>query len=245
MVLKNASCNRLAIVILTLVASTLYSETAKSPNAVGSTYRNGILLLHRGPALLGEVSEFQDFYFIRNDKVGKKIPKDQVVDFVSEEYYKKIKDSSAFRSAIESLIFFHASSDKQWRGFPEDNKPTDGRFEDSFTLWIKIGLLVLTAAAYADAAQQNHSLQNSYSGFNDREKRAFQNSYQRYQVVAGLTVGFFAFSTIKAYVRFGRNENYKDLQIQGREIRSISEITDLRSPLSGIQNVQFGITHNF
>ncbi|RHX78817.1 hypothetical protein [Leptospira yasudae] len=228
-----------------LAAASLYSETAKSRNIAGSSYRSGILLLNRGAALQGEVSEFQDFYFIRSEKIGKKIPKDQAIDFVSEEYYKKIKDSSAFRSAMESLIFFNASADKQWRGFPEENKPTNGKFEDSFTLWIKIGLLLLTAAAYADAAQQNSSLKNSYSGFNDREKRAFQNSYQRYQMIAGLTVGFFTFTAIKAYIRFGRNENYKDLQIPERELRPISEAIDPRSPLSGITNIQFGITHNF
>ncbi|EMY78557.1 hypothetical protein LEP1GSC060_3958 [Leptospira weilii serovar Ranarum str. ICFT] len=239
MVLKNAS-RIVSILLVGCTTASLFSENQK-----GSAFRNGILLLNNGPALSGEVSEFEDFYFIRNSKVGKKIPKDQVTDFISEEYYKKIKNSSSFRNAWKSLLYWNASADTQWRGFPREDVATSGQFEDSYTFWIKVALLLLTAAAYADTNQQNHSLKNAYSGFNEKEKRTFQNSYATYQAVAAITIGFFSFTTVKAYVRFGRNENYKDLQIQGRELKSVGEAFDSKSPLSGIPTVQFGITQTF
>lgn len=242
MVLKNAF-KRVVILIVLVVgcATNLFGENVGE----NTRFRNGILILKDGPALSGEVGEFSDYYFIRNSKIGKKIQKEQVIDFVSEEYYQKIKYSSAIRGAGQSLLYWNASADTQWKGFPKEGVSTNGQFEDSYTLWIKIGLVLLTAAAYADANQQNQSLKNSYSGFNDKEKNAFQNSYTRYQALAAVTAGFFAFTTIKAFVRFGRNENYKDLKIHERELKSISETPGQRSPLSGIQNVQFGITHNF
>ncbi|WP_078127579.1 hypothetical protein [Leptospira alexanderi] len=239
MVLKNAA-RIVSILLVGCTTASLFSE-----NQNGSTFRNGVLLLNNGPGLSGEVSEFRDFYFIRNSKIGKKIPKDQVTDFISEEYYKKIKNSSSFRSAWESFLYWNASADTQWRGFPREDVATSGQFEDSYTFWIKVGLLLLTAAAYADANRQNQSLKNAHSGFDRREKETFQNSYIRYQAVAAVTIGFFMFTTIKAYVRFGRNENYKDLQIQGRELKSVGEAFDLKSPLSGISTVQFGITQTF
>lgn len=50
---------------------------------------------------------------------------------------------------------------------------------------------------------------------------------------------------VSTQIATGKNENYKDLKIHERELKSISETPGQRSPLSGIQNVQFGITHNF
>ncbi|MCH1912495.1 hypothetical protein L9Z41_11265 [Leptospira noguchii] len=233
------------ILLLFLVGVTTTSLFSENQTIGETQYRKGILLLNSGSALSGEVGEFQDFYFIRNFKIGKKIPKDQVVDFVSEEYYNKIKHSSNLKSAFGSLVFFNASADKQWRGFPQDNSPNDGRLEDFFTLWIKISLLLLTAAAYADADERNHSLKNAYSGFNEREKHAFQNSYTRYQILGGIAIGFFTFTTLKAYVRFGKNDHYKDLQIQGRELRSFGETVDPRTSMLGIPNIQFAFTLYF
>ncbi|WP_061266428.1 hypothetical protein [Leptospira interrogans] len=233
------------ILFVFLVGSTTTSLFSENQTSGEIQYRKGILLLNNGPALFGEVGEFQGFYFIRNSKIGKKVSKDQVIDFVSEEYYNKIKYSSALKSVFRSLVFFNASADKQWRGFPQDNSPTDGRLEDFFTLWIKIGLLLLTAAAYADADERNHSLKNAYSGFNGKEKHAFQNSYTRYQILGGITIGFFTFTTIKAYVRFGKNDHYKDLQIQGRELRPFGETLDPRTSVWGTSNIQFAFTLYF
>ncbi|MCG6195332.1 hypothetical protein LFX25_18995 [Leptospira sp. FAT2] len=239
MVLKNTA----RIVLFLLVVCT--ATDTFSENANPSPFRTGILLLKDGSAFSGEVGEFQEYYFIRNSKIGKKIPKEQIVDFVSEEYYKNIKNSSAFRSAWESLLYWNASADAQWKGFPNESVAPNGQFENSYTLWVKVGLVLLTAAAYVDTNQQNQSLKNSYSGFNDKEKHTFQNSYTRYQTLAAITVGFFTFTTIKAYVRFGKNETYKDLQIQNRELKPIGEGTDTRSSSFGIPAIQLGITHHF
>lgn len=233
------------IFLLFLVGVTTTSLFSEKQTSGETQYRKGILLLNNGPALSGEVGEFQDFYFIRNSKIGKKISKDQVVDFISEEYYNKIIYSSALKSAFGSLVFFNASADKQWRGFPQDNFTNDGRLEDFFILWIKISLLLLTAVAYVDADEKNHSLKNAYSGFNDKEKHAFQNSYTRYQILGGVTIGFFTFTTVKAYVRFGKNDHYKDLQIQGRELRSFGETSDPKTSLLGAPNIQFAFTLYF
>lgn len=210
-----------------------------------SSFRSGILLLKDGPGVQGEVSDLSDSYFIRNSKIGKKISKNQVLDFVSDEYIRRIQNSSAIESAWESLIYFHASSETQWKGFPRDPNSGNGQWEDSYTRWIKAALLLLTTAAYADAVQQNNALKNSYSGFNGHEKAAFQNANTRYQTLAGITLGFFTFTTIKAYVRFGRNDHYQDLRIPGREIKSVSDWIDPKASLSGISSVQFGITQNF
>lgn len=93
------------IFLLFLVGVTTTSLFSEKQTSGETQYRKGILLLNNGPALSGEVGEFQDFYFIRNSKVGKKISKDQVVDFISEEYYNKIIYSSALKSAFGSLVF--------------------------------------------------------------------------------------------------------------------------------------------
>ncbi|RHX89134.1 hypothetical protein [Leptospira stimsonii] len=210
-----------------------------------SPFRTGILLLKEGPGIQGDVSDLSDSYFIRNARIGKKISKNQVLDFVSEEYARKIQNSSSMGSAWESILYFHASSETQWKGFPQDPNSTNGQWEDSYTRWIKVALLLLTTAAYADAVQQNNALKNSYSGFNGHEKAAFQNANTRYQTLAGITLGFFTFTTIKAYVRFGRNDHYQDLRIPGREIKSVSDWIDPKASLSGISSFQFGITQNF
>ncbi|TGM58669.1 hypothetical protein [Leptospira adleri] len=236
MVLKNCS------IAWTLIAASI---PISAEGIQHSSFRAGILLLKEGPGIQGEVSDLSDSYFIRNPKIGKKFPKQQVLDFVSEEYVRKIQNSSAIDSAWKSLLYFHASSETQWKGFPQETNSTDGQWEDSYTRWIKVGLLLLTVAAYADAVQQNNALKNSYSGFNEHEKAAFQNANTRYQTLAGITLGFFTLATIKAYVRFGRNDHYQDLKIQGREIKSVSEWIDPKSSLSGAPSFQFGITHNF
>ncbi|EMY22707.1 hypothetical protein LEP1GSC115_1992 [Leptospira interrogans serovar Australis str. 200703203] len=93
------------ILFVFLVGSTTTSLFSENQTSGEIQYRKGILLLNNGPALFGEVGEFQGFYFIRNSKIGKKVSKDQVIDFVSEEYYNKIKYSSALKSAFRSLVF--------------------------------------------------------------------------------------------------------------------------------------------
>jgi hypothetical protein len=114
---------------------------------------------------------------------------------------------------------------KKWSS--KDNKFA----EDSYTRILKTSLVVLSIFFYSDAMKANVAVKNSYLGFNHGARSIFQQKYTNYQIVASITLGFFAYSSTRAYVRFGRDENCKNLNIEKREQQNLDDLTSL-SPIN-------------
>ncbi|MCG9876638.1 MAG: hypothetical protein MH321_17820 [Leptospiraceae bacterium] len=70
-------------------------------------YKQGVILLKDGKAIISEYTNDKDTYFLRNEKKGKSFRSDEIDAIVSEEYYSKIKKSNPWKSSIDSLIYFN------------------------------------------------------------------------------------------------------------------------------------------
>jgi hypothetical protein len=190
-----------AIIFLIFIAwGNIYGDSVD--NEPDNEYKQGVLIFKNGNAVAGQWRKYNGDYFLRDEKQGVIIKALDITDIVSEDYYKKIKGASPMQSMTDSLLYFHASSEYQWRGFTAKTSNEDLYFRIG-----KITLLTLSGLTYYNALQSNVAVGNSYEGFNDPQKKHFVQSYNYYLAASSLTLGFFAFSTLRAYMRFGKNSN--------------------------------------
>jgi len=181
-------------------------------------YKKGVILLKDGNAIISEYTNDKDTYFLRNEKKGKSFRSDEIHAIVSEEYYNKIKKSDVWKSSIDSLVYFDASASYQW----QDQKTSE--FEDLSFRIVKISLLLLTGFFYYQSNLANQQLQRSYSGINSNEANAnFNRNYTNYQAFGLLSLLTFSYTTYRAYIRFGTNENMESLDIPNRNLMNLEE----------------------
>jgi hypothetical protein len=179
-------------------------------------YTKGIVLIGEGDFYSGEFKKIGEDTYLRNQTKGRLFKRDEVKGFISQEYYDKIKSSSPLESMWNSLLYFDSSATYQWSG-----KENSIFIEDFYTRVIKISLLLMTGYLFLEANKANDDIKSSYLGFNDSSTSKFQKRYEEYQIAAGLTIGYFAYSSIKAYVRFGRDGSFNDMNLMKREFRSM------------------------
>ncbi|MCZ8239430.1 MAG: hypothetical protein O9346_13705 [Leptospiraceae bacterium] len=181
-------------------------------------YKQGVILLKDGNAIISEYTNDNDTYFLRNEKKGKSFPSNEIDAVVSGEYYTKIKKSYAWKSSIDSLIYFNASASYQW----QDHETSE--FEDLSFRIVKISLLLLTGFFYYESNLANQQLQRSYTGINSNAARTrFERSYSNYQTFGLLSLLTYSFATYRAYIRFGTNENMESLDIPNRNLMNLEE----------------------
>lgn len=198
-----------SVILFSFVPSQLFSNEIVKEKAV---------LLKNNKTIYAEYIEAADYIFIRNDLKGQKIQKSEIQEIVSLDYFKKIQNGSPWKSATDSLLYFNSSAEYQW------NPDSEMIFKENLIVrFLKIGLLFTTGYFYNETLKANDNIQKSFLGFSSSAERQFSQNYQNYQISATLTLVTFSISTINAYIRFGRNSNYEDLNISGRTLLSVDE----------------------
>ncbi|XDD53929.1 hypothetical protein AB3N62_15830 [Leptospira sp. WS4.C2] len=206
-----------------------------------SDYEAGYILVRSQDAYFGEFKRSTNGdIFLRNDTKGRLFAKEDIDGVVSKEYFEKIRNSSPNRSLWESVFYFHASSHFQWH-----TQEKDAISEDLYTRVVKISLLFFTGYSYIEAQKTNAALKDSFMGFNHGAESKFQRAYTQYQLAALSTVAFFVYSSTKAYLRFGRDENFKSLNIPMREIRNLEETNSGLQFQNRNQRIEFVAEQNF
>ncbi|MCE9501573.1 MAG: hypothetical protein K8R21_13895 [Leptospira sp.] len=207
-------------------------------------YKKGILILKNGKAIEAEYIETEKDFFARDKEKGRSFSKSEVLDIVSGEYFQKIKESSPLKSAGKSILFLNSAAEYQWYG----EKGNSGIEDVTFRV-LKISLILLTGYFYSAAHSSNEALKNSYTGVNSGSAEAkFHRNYLGYQIAGALTLLTFSYTAVKAFVRFGHNEKYEDLGIQGRNPFGIKEYIESEKNLNRNfrQNYfEFAVSKNF
>jgi hypothetical protein len=184
-----------------------------------------------------KVSSELEHYFIRDKEKGVKLEKEKVAGVVDKEYFNRIQSSSRFKSVGESFYLLSSGRGYQWF-----NGKTN-YWEEPTTIVIKILLLATTVYYYSSSVKANQDVHNSFLGFgSDARIQKFQREYNNYRI-AGIATGlFFGYSAIHSFIRFGRDESYKDLNIHERKFIRIDEVSER---LQSINQIQFGFEFRF
>jgi hypothetical protein len=94
--------------------------------------------------------------------------------------------------------------------------------------------------------QANQKLGDSIYGLNSSAKQeAFQRKKYEFIFSSILTTGFFLGSSVVAYIRFGRDTNWNDLNINNREDVSIEKFRDKLEELKSGQKIELNYEQSF
>ncbi|MCZ8343410.1 MAG: hypothetical protein O9301_10290 [Leptospira sp.] len=193
-----------------------------SPIQAKDAFLSGVLLLKNGQSIQTDYTELNDSYFVRSERIGRYIQKSDTLDIVSDDYFKKIQNSSPWKSSLQSAIYLNSSASYQW------TTDQNAVFKEDLTdRIIKVSLIVLTGYFFFEAQKSNEALQNTFTGINSSgAKDKFQRDYTNYQIAGALTILTFSLSALKAYVRFGRNPNWDSLGIEQRKLVTLEEYSN-------------------
>ncbi|NCN10166.1 MAG: hypothetical protein GW938_10015 [Leptospira sp.] len=211
-----------------LTTASLYSQE-RSAN-----YKKGYILTKDKSYVFGEYTLYNGDVFLRERNKGKLIKESEIEAILTEEYFHRIQTSTPKQAAWDSILNFDSSTTYQFYNNTEDYK------EDMYIRFAKISLLTLTAFLFYDTYKANQAVKDSYEGFNQGLVDRFQKRNQQYQLALGLTTSLFLYSTVKAYLRFGKDENWNDLHIQERQLKPIDDL-GYNLNFHGSQQVRFQI----
>jgi hypothetical protein len=204
-----------------------------------AVYKKGIILTKDKSYFSGEYTLYNEDVFLRENNKGKLIKRLDVEAILPENYFQKVKTSTPSTAAWDSIINFDSSTKYQFY----NNE--DSYNEDTYIRFAKISLLALTGFLFYETYKANEGVKNSYEGFNQGLVDRFQKRNQQYQIAIGLTTSLFLYSTVKAYFRFGKDENWNDLQIQERKLKTIDENIGFNNNFQENQQLRFHIQIQF
>lgn len=218
-----------------LIGSSIYAEDAK--------FKNGIILYEEKYSITAEYLDLgNNKVFVRDDKIGYSIYKDKIFQTVDNQYYQSIKSKTSLSSMFESLYKFDAGSRYQYDYQDKGNFFLD----DDFVRPTKIGLLLLTLYTYSAAIQANQRLGDSIYGLNSADKQnTFRRRNSEFILSSILTTTFFISTSATAYFRFGRDSNWNDLKIHGREELNIEQFNSKVNELNSGNKIEFNYVYRF
>ncbi|MCT8332348.1 hypothetical protein NUH30_01565 [Leptospira sp. 85282-16] len=199
------------IYISAIYPSFLFSQSEKEKK---------VILIDTDKSIYGEYLDAGNNWFIRNDTKGISIDKKRVLAVINKDYYDLIKTKSAIKSSYESLVYFDSSANYQWS---EDRIKLHN--ENLFFRITKISFIFVTAYFYNESIKANEAIKNSIYGFSSGAERRFNGQYRNYQISASLTLLTFSYSAVFAYLRFGRDSKFNNLEIQNRQHIEIEDFS--------------------
>lgn len=204
-----------------------------------------VILIDDDKAVYSEVLDDGSNWFLRDDQKGIPIGKSRVKAVVDKDYYDSVKYKSPLSSSFESILYFHSSANYQW------NENKDKIVNETLFFQItKLTLILATVYFYNESIKANEALKNSVYGLSSNTERKFNEQYRNYQISASLTLLTFTYSAILAYIRFGKDSNFDNLNIQNRNILEIQEISKIenekKTTLHTQQNyIEFAMSKKF
>ncbi|MGV3667518.1 MAG: hypothetical protein ACO1NV_15415 [Leptospira bouyouniensis] len=189
--------------LMILITSPLISQPEKE---------NRMILVDENKAIYGEYLDTGNDWFISNVQKGSLVEKNRVKSIVTKDYFKSIKTKTHWNSTFESLIFFDSSANYQW--FEDKDRVLN---EILFFRITKLTLLFATAYFYNESVKANEVLKNSIYVLSGNAKRKFNEKYRNYQIKVALAFLTYTYTSIIAYIRFGRDSKFSDLEIQNRQ----------------------------
>jgi hypothetical protein len=219
----------------------LYSEN--SIFAEENRFKHGVILYKENYSLTSEYKDLDnDKIFIRNNEIGFPIYKNNVKEIVRLDYYQSIRSNTRRNSAFESIYKFNAGSHYQYDYQDKGNFLWD----DEFVRPAKIGLFLLTLFTYSSALQANQRLGDSIFGLNSSSRQeTFRKRNSEFIFTAFLTTSFFIGSSVIAYIRFGKDSNWNDLNINNREELSIEQFNYRMNELNSGNKIEFNYVYRF
>ncbi|MCR8648453.1 hypothetical protein [Leptospira interrogans] len=192
------------ILIVILICFPILAISAQTEN-----WKKGILLIVNGNAISGEVSEYPEYYFIRDREKGLKILKSDVIGFIDEHFFRKVKNKSAIGSVFESIILFGSGANYQF--ISEDKRQSKTYFARA----IKISLLLSSLYFLNEVEGQRRKTADSLLFINyDQKYNAFAHARNDFYISAGLLVLATIYYAFDAWYSFGKDERGKDLGIK-------------------------------
>lgn len=183
-----------------------------------------VILIDDDKAVYSEVLEDGNNWFLRDDQKGIPIGKNRVKAVVDKDYYDSVKYKSPLSSSFESILYFDSSANYQWN----ENKEKIIN-ETLFFRITKLTLILATVYFYNESLKANEALKNSVYGLSSSAERKFNDQYRNYQISASLALLTFTYTSILAYIRFGKDSNFDNLNIQNRNILEIQDISKIES----------------
>ena len=158
----------------------------------------------------GEQLNSDNGIFFRDHNRGVMIPRAQVVDVYSYEFYKKVRENRDFWHGLPGIVTFGAGEEFIW-----DPNGRKGIWkQDDFWMAFKLAGIASSAYFYNEALQDNRQLANSIARMNDRPARQdCRQSYSRFQFSVLLTGSIWFLSALVADHNFGTNAQGASLEI--------------------------------
>jgi len=221
----------------------MYLFSENSILAEDKKFKNGVILYKENYSLSSEYMDLDnDRIFIRNNQIGFPIYKSNVKEIVDLEYYQSIRSNSRWNSVFESIYQFNAGSRYQYDYQDQGNFFLD----DDFVRPAKIGFLLLTLFTYSSALQANQRLGDSFFGLNSSSRQeTFRKRNSEFIFTTFLTTSFFIGSSVIAYIRFGKDSNWNDLNINKREELSIEQFNSKVNELNSGNKIEFNYVYRF
>ncbi|MGE8720066.1 hypothetical protein ACO2KH_01900 [Leptospira terpstrae] len=222
--------------LILLITSPLISQPEKE---------NIVILVDENKAIYGEYIDTGNNWFIRNEQKGLSVDKNRVKSIVTKDYFESIRRKTPWNSTVESLIFFDSSANYQW--FEDKDRVFN---ETLFFRITKLTLLFATAYFYNESVKANEALKKSVYGLSTNAERKFNEQYRNYQITATLALLTFTYTSVIAYIRFGRDSKFNNLEIQNRQTYEIEEFlraeSEKKTSLNSQQNyLEFAMSKKF